>query len=459
MERLDIQLALERQKRYFTSGKTLPLSGRKKALRSLYDALIEKEDIIMDALKQDLGKGMQESYMCEVGQVKSEISHMLRHISGYARKKYHMTPIVLMPGTSYEKPVPYGNVLIMSPWNYPLLLSFSPMVDAIAAGNTVMLKPSAYSPATSQVIADIAEEIFPRGLVTVVTGGREENRCLLESDFDYIFFTGSKAVGKEVMENASKRLIPVTLELGGKSPCIVDETADIHMAARRIVFGKFINCGQTCVAPDYIYCHESVADELVRQLGKEIKRQYSEKPLLKSNYGKIINEKHFERVCGLIDPEKVVWGGSRDEENLKIEPTVMSGVTWDDKVMGEEIFGPVIPILTFTDLKKTARKIDSMEKPLAMYIFSRDRGNIDYLLERVRFGGGCVNDTLIHISTSAMGFGGVGESGMGAYHGRTGFETFTHMKSIVDRPNILDIPARYQPYRKIYEKILRAFLK
>ena len=459
MEELDIKLALERQKRYFEKGNTLPINKRKEALRALYKALEEREDDIMAALEADLGKAMQESYMCELGLVKSEISHMLRKISSYAGNKHRLTPIALMPGRSIVKPVPYGSVLIMSPWNYPILLSFSPLIDAIAAGNTVILKPSAYSPESSRVIEEIAEEVFPETLVKVITGGREENKSLLSCDFDYIFFTGSKNVGREVMAKAAERLIPVTLELGGKSPCFVDETADIKMAARRIVFGKLINCGQTCVAPDYIYCHESIVDDLVSELEDQIALQYGTDTLHSAEYGKIINKKHFDRISGLIDPEKTVHGGGSDEETLKIEPTVMKDVTWDDAVMQEEIFGPVIPILTYTDIEKAAEKVDAGEKPLALYIFSRDKENIDYVMDRVRFGGGCVNDTLIHIATSHMGFGGVGESGMGAYHGKTGFDTFTHMKSIVRRPNILDVPMRYRPYKKAYEKILRMVMK
>lgn len=459
MDKLDIQLALERQKRYFRSGKTMPVSKRKESLKALYRAVEENEDAIAAALKADLGKVMQESYMCEIGLVKAEISHMLRRAGSYARNKEHLTPIALMPARSVTMSVPYGSVLIMSPWNYPFLLSLCPLVDAIAAGNTAMIKPSAYSPATSALIEKLIKETLPEGLAFVVTGGREENRSLLECPFDYIFFTGSKGVGREVMEKASERLIPVTLELGGKSPCIVDETADIKMAARRIVFGKFINCGQTCVAPDYVCVHESVEEELIEELERQIRIQYGEDPLGSPDYGKIINKKHFDRLLGLIDPGKVVIGGGSDEESLKIEPTVMRGVTRDDAVMKEEIFGPVIPVMTYSKLGALAEEIDAGEKPLALYIFSKDRVSIDFVLGMVRFGGGCVNDTLVHIATSRMGFGGVGESGMGAYHGKTGFDTFSHKKSILRRPNVLDVPMRYRPYRKAYEKMLRRFLR
>ena len=295
-----------------------------------------------------------------------------------------------------------------------------------------MVKPSAYSPYTSEVLLSILTECFDPKYVAVVTGGRAENTCLLREHFDYIFFTGSQAVGKEVMRSAAEHLTPVTLELGGKSPCIVDQTADIRLAARRIVFGKYLNCGQTCVAPDYVYCHRSVKDQLIKEVQKQIRRQYGKQPLHSSDYGKIINEKHFDRILGLIDEKKVVHGGGSDRSTLRIEPTVMDNVTFSDAVMQEEIFGPVMPILVFDSLEVTAR---------------------------CGFGGGCINDTIIHLATSEMGFGGFGESGMGAYHGKTGFDTFTHYKSIVDKKTWIDLPMRYQPYRKGDEKLVRFFLK
>ena len=302
-------------------------------------------------------------------------------------------------------------------------------------------------------------ECFPPEYVTVVTGGRTENSCLLDCKFDYIFFTGSKTVGKEVMRKASEHLIPVTLELGGKSPCIVDETANLPLAAKRIVFGKFVNCGQTCVAPDYIYCAESVKDALMKELKKQITEQYGDNPLQNPAYGKLINRKHFDRVCGLIDQDKAVCGGETDPERLRIAPTVMDHVTWEDAAMGEEIFGPVLPVLTYKSLEETAKKINSMDSPLALYLFSSDRDHIRFVKERIQYGGGCINDVVIHLATSEMGFGGVGESGMGAYHGRRGFDTFTHEKSIVDKKTYFDLPMRYQPYTTFYEKLMRLFVK
>ena len=459
MESFEIKTVLKKQKQYFSTGATLPLAARKEALKRLWRALEVNEKLLTDALKQDLGKSPQEGYMCEIGLVKSEIRYLLRHMSGYARERRVHTPLVQFISRSFVKPVPYGTVLIMSPWNYPVLLALDPLADALAAGNTVVLKPSAYAPATSEALEKVIRKCFPPEYVTVVTGGRKENSCLLDCKFDYIFFTGSKAVGKEVMRKASEHLTPVTLELGGKSPCIVDETANLPLAAKRIVFGKFINCGQTCVAPDYIYCAESVKDAFVKELKKQITRQYGDKPLQNPAYGKMINRKHFDRVCGLIDQNKVVCGGETDPEHLRIAPTVMDHVTWEDTVMGEEIFGPVLPVLTYKSLKKTAEKINSMDSPLALYLFSSDREHIRFVKERIQYGGGCINDVVIHLATSEMGFGGVGESGMGAYHGKRGFDTFTHEKSIVDKKTFFDLPMRYRPYIPFYEKLMHLFVK
>ena len=459
MERSEIEAVLGIQQNYFSTGATLPVAARKDALRKLRHALEAHEKRLTDALKQDLGKSPQESYMCEIGLVKSEITYLLHHVDGYAREHRVHTPIMQRISRSFVKPVPYGTVLIMSPWNYPVLLALDPLADALAAGNTAVLKTSAYAPATSSALEKMIRECFPPEYVTVITGGRAENSCLLDCKFNYIFFTGSKTVGKEVMRRAAEHLIPVTLELGGKSPCIVDETANLPMAAKRIVFGKFVNCGQTCVAPDYIYCAESIKDTFIRELKKQIVKQYGDNPLQNPDYGRLINRKHFDRVCGLIDRDKVVYGGETDPEHLRIAPTVMDRVTWEDAVMGEEIFGPVLPVLTYKSLREAGKKINNMDSPLALYLFSSARDHIRFVKERIQYGGGCINDVVIHLATSEMGFGGVGESGMGAYHGRRGFDTFTHEKSIVDRKTLFDLPMRYQPYTRFYEKLMHLFIK
>lgn len=459
MTEQEIKNLVTRQSKYFQTGATLPVSARITALRRLYSAISSNEKEIHNALKKDLGKSGFESYMCETGLVLEEISYMLKHIQRFAGEKKVRTPLAQFHSRSYQKPSPYGVVLIMSPWNYPFMLTLSPLVDALAAGNTAVVKPSAYSPYTSEVLQKILSQCFDPQYVAVVTGGRAENTCLLKEHFDYIFFTGSQAVGKEVMRNAAEHLTPVTLELGGKSPCIVDQTADIKLAARRIVFGKYLNCGQTCVAPDYIYCHHSVKDRLIKEVQKQIQKQYGKQPLRNPNYGKIINEKHFDRILGLIDEKKVVYGGNSDRKTLRIEPTVLDHVTFQDAVMQEEIFGPLMPILTFDNLDDVIRKINSLSHPLALYFFTSDKSAAKKVTSRCGFGGGCINDTIIHLATTEMGFGGFGESGMGAYHGKIGFDTFSHYKSIVDKKTWIDLPMRYQPYQKLQEKMVRFFLK
>lgn len=458
MEEKQIAQMLLEQRAYFQSGVTLPLRFRLGMLKRLREAIDRWEGEIVRALKADLGKSDYESMMCEVRLARSEITYLLRHTARFARAHRVPTPLGQFAGRSYESLQPLGNVLIMSPWNYPFLLTIQPLADAIAAGNTAILKPSAYAPATGSVIEGLVKEVFSPEYVTVVTGGRQENASLLEQKFDLIFFTGSQTVGREVLRHAAENLIPTVLELGGKSPCIVDSTAKVELAARRIVFGKFLNCGQTCVAPDYILCHESVSDALVTALCREITRQYGETPLNNPDYGRIVNKKHFERLCKLMKGGNVVCGGAVSPETLQIAPTVLTEVTWNDPVMEEEIFGPILPVLTFRTMEDVWKMLANRPKPLALYLFSEEREQIQTVLERCQFGGGCVNDTVIHLATSAMGFGGVGESGMGAYHGKRGFDTFSHRKSIVEKKTWVDLPMRYQPYqRKRYQKLLRLF--
>lgn len=444
------------QKKYFATGATLPVQTRINLLKKLYEAIKTNEVEIEAALTQDLGKSAIEGYMCEVGLTLSEISYMLKHIKKFAKDKTVCTPLAQFASKSFVRIQPYGTVLIMSPWNYPFMLTVEPLVNAIAAGNTAVIKPSAYSPATSAAIEKLITKVFTPEQVAVVTGGRDENKALLEQHFEYIFFTGSQAVGKEVLRSASKWLTPCTLELGGKSPCIVDETANIKLAAKRIVWGKFLNCGQTCVAPDYLYCHESVKDQLISEIKLQIKKQFGDDPLANKDYGKIINRKHFDRILGLIPSE---LGARSNPDTLQIEPTVIPNASWEDPVMQEEIFGPVLPVLTFKTLEEVVQKVEAGLRPLALYIYSSNKKNINYVTRRVRFGGGCINDCIIHLATSEMGFGGVGESGMGSYHGKIGFETFSHKQSIVDKKTWVDLPMRYQPFKEMNEKLLRMFLK
>lgn len=450
---------LNKQREYFKSGATLPVKTRLEYLKKLKAIIKNNETEILEALNKDLGKSSSEAYMCEVGLSISEISYFEKNLKKFAKDKIVPTPITNFHAKSIIKSVPYGNVLIISPWNYPFLLTIEPLIDAIAAGNTVILKPSAYSPATSSIVKKIIEETFPPEYVAAVTGGREENKYLLSLKFDYIFFTGSSNVGKEVLRNAAEHLTPVSLELGGKSPCIIDETANIKLAARRIVFGKYLNCGQTCVAPDYIYCHESIKTNLINEIKQQIYTQFGNEPLKNKDYGKIINEKHFNRLQTLIDANKVIIGGNINPETLKIEPTVLDNVTWDDKVMQEEIFGPILPILTFNNIENIITEIENRPHPLALYIFSSDKNRIKQVTEKCRYGGGCVNDVVLHLATPEMPFGGVGASGMGYYHGKFGFETFSHKKSILDKKAWFDLPMKYQPYNTVYDKLLKLFLK
>lgn len=460
MTKEQISILFEKQKKYYKTGATIPVKFRIQQLKKLYAAVKKYETRINDALKEDLGKSHYEGFMCETGLVLSEISYMIRHTKKFAKRKTVKTPLAQFASHSFKQPVPYGNTLIMSPWNYPFLLTIDPLADAIAAGNTAIVKPSAYSPATSKIIEKIVTECFPPEYVAVVTGGRNENAALLEQKFDFVFFTGSQAVGKEVLRHTAEYLIPTVLELGGKSPCIVDASANIRLAAKRIVFGKYLNCGQTCVAPDYILCEKSVKDEFVAQIIQQIKKQYGEKPLENKDYGKIINEKHFIRLCGLIDQSKVVIGGEVNADTCQIAPTVMDQVTEEDAVMKEEIFGPIMPILTFDDFDSMVDDLKDREKPLALYLFTNNQKHRKRVTEELSYGGGCVNDVVIHLATSEMGFGGIGESGMGAYHGKDGFDAFSHYKSIVDKKTWMDLPMRYQPYgSRIYETLLHMFLK
>ena len=450
---------VKKQRTFFASGKTLSLSFRIKALDRLEQTIIRYEQELYKALRKDLGKSKTESYMCEVGLTLSELRFIRRHIRAWSRDRLVRTPLAQFHAKSFTVQEPYGVVLVMSPWNYPVLLTLEPLIGALAAGNCCVVKPSAYSPATSKILAQMIRDTFPSGYVSVVEGGREENQSLLEQRFDYIFFTGGVNVGRLVMEKASAHLTPVTLELGGKSPCIIDHTADLKLAARRIVFGKYLNCGQTCVAPDYVLIEQSIKNRFLGYVTKEIIRMYGEKPLANPDYGKMINRKHFDRVLHLIDDRKVVHGGESSADTCQIAPTVLDRVLEEDAVMQEEIFGPVLPILTVSSMGEAYAFVKKRPQPLALYLFTSDARTERYFLEKVPFGGGCVNDTVIHLATPHMGFGGVGGSGMGSYHGRKSFETFSHEKSILKKYTWIDLPLRYQPYSGFKEGLVRMFVR
>jgi len=437
----------QQQREFFLSGKTRELSFRQEALKKLSECVSRRKTEILDALHTDLNKSATEGEMTEISVLQEEIRYVSKHMRKWSKPLSVKTPLVLFPARSYRIAEPYGVVLIMSPWNYPLLLSLEPLVGAIAAGNCAIIKPSAYSPATSSIIARIIAECFPPEYCTVVEGGREENSDLLALPFDYIFFTGSTTVGKKVMEAASANLIPVSLELGGKSPVIIHKSADVDLAAKRIVFGKFINAGQTCVAPDYILVPESLRDQFQERLCHWINTFYpADEQGFIENYPRMVNEKHFDRVLGLLNNEKILFGGESIRQTLTINPTVLTDVFPDSGVMQEEIFGPVLPILTYITLNEAIEFVRSRPKPLALYVFTKDKKAREKVLRELSYGGGCVNDTLVHVASSYLPFGGVGYSGMGSYHGKASFDTFTHYKSILDKGAHLDPSLRYRPY-------------
>ena len=459
MTEAEIRTLVDAQRTWFHTGATLRVDRRLEALARVRAWITDHQGEIHTALRRDLGKSAFEGYMCETGLVLDELGYMLAHARSLSRPRTVPTPLAQFPARSCRIPSPRGVTLIMSPWNYPFLLALDPLVDAVAAGNTVILKPSAYAPHTAALVERLVRACFEPQHAAVVTGGREENTCLLQQRFDHIFFTGSQAVGKTVMAAASEHLTPVTLELGGKSPCVVERTANIPLAARRIVFGKFLNCGQTCVAPDYILCDRAVHDRLVEEIQRQIAVQFGPRPLENPDYGRIVNQKHFDRLTRLLSSGETVHGGGTDPDTLRIEPTVLDNVRFCDPVMAEEIFGPILPILTYSSLDETLAEIEARPHPLAFYLFTENRALARQVMARCGFGGGCVNDVVIHLATHAMPFGGFGESGMGAYHGKAGFETFSHIKSVVDKKTWLDLPMRYQPYRTVHEKLIRLFLR
>lgn len=458
MNAQQIEELVSLQRTFFETGTTLSLDFRLQSLKKLHDAILRMEPQINAALQSDLGKSATETYMCETGMTLSELSYMRRHLRRFAKDRHVLTPLAQFPSDSFVVREPYGVALIMSPWNYPFMLLMEPLIGALAAGNCCILKPSAYSPATSAVIRELVSACFPREYVAVVEGGRAENQALLHQRFGYIFFTGGVTVGKEVMRAASEHLTPVTLELGGKSPCLVDATADLDVAARRLAFGKLLNCGQTCVAPDYLLIDRTVKDAFLKRLQFHMTAMVGD-ALTNDVYVHMINQKHFDRVCSLILPQKVVFGGKADPQTLRIQPTIMDCVSPDDAVMQQEIFGPLLPVLPYDDIEDALSFIKNREHPLALYLFSSDKALQRRVLQSVPFGGGCINDTIIHLATSRMGFGGVGGSGMGSYHGKKSFDTFSHQKSIVKKSTLIDLPIRYAPYSPLKDRLLRIFLR
>lgn len=456
---MEIKELINKQRKFYSSNISKDLKFRIQNLKLLRSIIIKYEKEIQEALRLDLGKSETEAYMTEIGMVLDEIKYNIKHLAKWAKKKYVSTPLSQFPARSYRIPEPRGLVLIISPWNYPFLLSIQPLIGAIAAGNCVIIKPSEYSVNTSKLLKKILTEIYSEAYVTVVLGEKEVAQELLKEKFDYIFYTGSTKIGKIVMEAAAKNLTPVTLELGGKSPCIVDEKCNVELAAKRIAYGKILNSGQTCVAPDYVFVHQNVKEQFLNFLIKYLNNFLGENALNNSDYPKIINEMQFNRIISLIDKEHVIYGGGYNRNILKIEPTILTIKDMTSKVMQEEIFGPILPIIGYNNLDYIINYININPKPLALYLFTNNKKIEKRILKEVSYGGGCINDTIIHLANKRLGFGGVGNSGIGEYHGKFSFDTFSHYKSIIKKSNHIDLPVRYHPYSKVKEKLIRMFMK
>ncbi|MCX6247268.1 MAG: aldehyde dehydrogenase [Bacteroidetes bacterium] len=455
---MDIPAIVQQQKEFFKTQKTKDLSYRKDALRRLRAEVIRREKEITDAIHADFRKPEFESIATETRIVLNDLDHMLRKLNRRAKPHSVFPALLNFPSGSRIYPEPYGTVLIIAPWNYPYQLTLSPLIGAIAAGNTVVLKPSELTPHTSGVISSIVAAVFDKGHVCVVEGDAGVAEKLLNERWDYIFFTGSIQVGKIVAKSAALNLTPFTLELGGKSPCVIDRTANLKLAAKRITWGKFINGGQTCIAPDYILIHSSVKDEFIHSMKNEIKCAYGDDPFKSTDFPRIINLRNFLRLKKMLENERVILGGETDEGSLYIAPTLLDNPGPDSEVMKEEIFGPVLPVLDFDDETGIERIVSAYEKPLSFYVFSNDRKFAGRLIRRYSFGGGTINDTAVHFADPHLPFGGVGHSGMGAYHGKYSFDTFTHLKGITRRYNWPDIPLRYAPYAGKM-KLLKFFMK
>jgi acyl-CoA reductase-like NAD-dependent aldehyde dehydrogenase len=437
----------EAQRAFFRRGLTREIGFRVRQLRALRSAVVQHEGDILQALKRDLGRPMVESYTSEIAIVLHEIDFALKKVASWAKPRKVHTPLMLFPGSSWVYPEPYGSALVIAPWNYPFQLAISPLIGALAAGNCAVVKPSEAAPHTSRLIADMIGNAFDPRYLAAVQGGIEETQSLLEQRFDYIFFTGGTRVGKIVMAAAARHLTPVTLELGGKNPCIVDASADLDKAARRIAWGKFVNAGQTCIAPDFVVAEKSIKAALLSRLRAAIESFYGTDPKASPDFGRIVNDRHFERLVALLGDGNIVSGGKTDAAQRYIAPTIVDGVSWDHAIMQEEVFGPILPVLGFDDLEAVLTALEVKPKPLALYFFSEDRERQEQVLRRLSSGGACVNDTFAQLLNLRLPFGGVGDSGMGAYHGKAGFDTFSHSKSVVKRSTWLDPRIKYPPYR------------
>ncbi len=453
-----IKSIFENHKKYFSGGETQSVAFRKSQLIRLKEVIERNEDRIHQALNEDLGKSVFEAFVSETGFCILEIDKAIQNIEKWAKKKSVSTSMLHFPASSYIKPEPLGTVLIISPWNYPFQLLISPLVGAIAAGNTAILKPSEVAPATSKIVAELIETSFSSDYITVVEGAVEETQALLDLPFDYIFYTGNEFVGKIVMEKASKHLTPVTLELGGKSPCFIVGDVDLDLTIKRIVWGKFFNAGQTCVAPDYILIEEKYHGHAIDLFKKYIKELYGSDPKSSPDYGKIINQRHFDRLMGYFSPEEVLVGGESDRDSCYIAPTILDA-NYDSAIMKDEIFGPLCPLIKIKSVDEGIKFVNSRPKPLALYVFTGNEDLESRILNETSSGGVCINDTLLHLSSDTLPFGGVGASGMGMYHGKFTFDTFSHKRAVMKRRQMLDIPIKYPPYTSSKLSKIRKLLK
>lgn len=454
---MEYQAIFEKQKNFYLTGKTKEVSFRLESLRKLQHAVKRYEPDMITALKKDLHRSEFEATLTEIGPVFNELKFVSKHLKEWAKPKKVATPKVMLGAKSYVYSEPYGVTLILSPWNYPVNLTLMPLIGAIAAGNCAVLKPSEWVPHTSRVIEQMIKGIFDDGYVAVIEGDATVSQSLVELPFDHIFFTGSVRVGKQIMEKAAKRLTPVTLELGGKSPAIIEKDANLELASRRISWGKWINAGQTCVAPDYLLVHEECQEALLTRLKQEIKQFYGENPLASEHYTHLVNEQQFSRLEKFLQDGEIAIGGKADPEHCVMEPTVLTGVSWDAPIMQEEIFGPILPVFSFTELDDALALVRQQEKPLALYFFSEDEKKQEQVIQALPFGGGCINDTMIHLGNSHLPFGGVGASGLGHYHGKYSFDCFSHQKAIVKQTTQFDMPLRYPSKNQKGLKWLKKF--
>ncbi|MGM9973605.1 MAG: aldehyde dehydrogenase [Clostridiaceae bacterium] len=457
---MNIKDIINKQKEYFNTGKTMDIPFRLQMLTRLKESIKSHEDEVFEALRKDLNKPEAETMTTELGLCYEEIDYFKKHLKALAKAKRVRTPIYSWPAKSYIYKEPYGVVLIIGPFNYPFQLNISPLIGAIAAGNCALIKPSKSSKATTLCLIKIIEEAFPEEYVKVIEpfGGREEMTAILKERYDYIFFTGSVAVGKVIMEAAAKHLTPVTLELGGKSPALIDKNCDLKKAAKRIAWGKFINAGQTCIAPDYVLLPPEHKEEFIAYLREFTEEFYGSAPSDSPDYPKIIDERQFDTLVAYLSDGNIAMGGSYNREKLYIAPTVLTDAAVDSEVMTEEIFGPILPIIEYSTLEEAIGFINSREKPLALYFFTKDDGNAERVLRETSSGGGCINDTIMHVASNKLPFGGVGNSGMGSYHGEYSFKTFTHERGIIKQSNIFDLKLKYPPYKdkiKLYKKIFK----